>query len=83
MITSTPKEPGQVNDPTGIGNDAFDQGLKESKFGYPVLGLYELKEPLTSDMMKRKYGVVAPQGYLYAPKIMVDDLPLEQMTKLF
>jgi hypothetical protein len=83
MTTSTPKEPGQVNDPSGVGNDDFDNGLKESKFGYPVLSLHELKEPLTSDVMKSKYGVVAPQGYLYAPKTLVDDLPLEQMNKLF
>src|SRR5215472_8373980 len=40
MITSKPREPGEINDPSGIGNDDFDKGLKESKFGYPVLGVY-------------------------------------------
>ena len=46
MLTSRPQTPGQVQDPTGVGNDDFDDGLKKSEFGYPVLGLYKLKEPL-------------------------------------
>ena len=81
-MTGPPKQPGEVCDPTGVGNDDFDKGLKKSKFGYPVLGLRKLKEPLTRDMMKSKFGMVAPQGYFYAPKQMVDDLPLEDMVKV-
>jgi hypothetical protein len=30
METSNPKTPGEVQDPTGIGNDDFDKGLKKS-----------------------------------------------------
>lgn len=37
MLTAHPKTPGEVQDPTGVGNDDFDNGLKKSKFGYPVL----------------------------------------------
>ena len=34
MLTTHPKIPGQVQDPSGVGNDDFDKGLKKSKFGY-------------------------------------------------
>ena len=44
MSTTTPKVPGEVNDPTGVGNDDFDQGLKESKFGYPVVESSSLRQ---------------------------------------
>jgi len=37
METSKPKTPGQVQDPSGVGNDDFNNGLKESKYGYPVI----------------------------------------------
>jgi len=82
MVTSHPKTPGQVRDPNGIGNDDFDNGKKASKFGYPVLSLYKLKTPLKSEAMKA-YGVSTPQGCVYAPKKMVDEIPLEDMEKLF
>ena len=82
MVTGSPKEPGQVCDPSGIGNDDFDRGLKKSKFGYPVLGLYRLKEPLKSAAMK-EFQVQPPQGLVYAPRSLVDGLPLDGMEKLF
>jgi len=71
-----------VNDPNGIGNDDFDKGLKQSKFGYPVLGLYKLPKSLDSETLK-KFGVQPPQGFLYVPKKIVDEFPLENMIKLF
>lgn len=82
MVTSCPKTPGQVCDPSGIGNDDFDRGLKKSKFGYPVLGLYRLKEPLKSAAMKG-FQITPPQGLVYAPRSLVDGLPLDEMEKLF
>ncbi|CAZ80393.1 unnamed protein product [Tuber melanosporum] len=83
MVTSRPKIPGEVCDSNGIGNDDFDNGMKDSKFGYPVLHLYKLKTPLRPEVMKKTYGVPTPQGYMYATKKMVDELPLEDMEKLF
>jgi len=82
MVTSHPKTPGQVCDPNGIGNDEFDNGMKKSKFGYPVLSLYKLKTPLKTEAMKA-YGVTPPQSFMYAPKKMVDEHPLEDMEKIF
>lgn len=83
MVTDCPKVPGEVCDSSGVGNDDFDKGLKESKFGYPVLGLYRLKEPLTPLVMKEKYGISVPQGALYVPKQLFDAIPLEDMEKVF
>lgn len=78
-----PKTPGEVCDPSGVGNDDFDQGLKVSKFGYHISGAYRLSTPLTPDVMKEKYGLKVPQGYCYAPRAMIDDLPLPSMERLF
>jgi hypothetical protein len=82
MLTGRPKTPGQVRDPSGVGNDDFDLGLKKSKFGYPVLGLHQLKRPLKIDAMKA-YGISPPQGMTYTPKKLVDEIPLDDMEKLF
>lgn len=82
MTTGPPKTPGEICDPTGIGNEDFDKGLKKSKFGYPVLELYILETPLKLDAM-RDYGVPVPQGLVYAPKRLVDDIPIPEMEKLF
>jgi len=82
MLTTRPKTPGQVQDPTGVGNDDFDKGLKKSKFGYPVLGLYKLREPLKAGKM-REYGVGPPQGLVYATRVLVEGVPVGEMERLF
>jgi hypothetical protein len=52
--------------PFGIGNDDFNAGRKESKYGYPVLGLYELAEPVALAEMKSRWGMGgAPMGWRY------------------
>ena len=82
METGNPKTPGQVKDPSGVGNDDFDSGIKKSKYGYPVLGLYKLKTPLNANEM-RKHGITPPQGYMYATKNLVEAYPLSEMEKIF
>ncbi|KAJ3526908.1 hypothetical protein NM688_g8199 [Phlebia brevispora] len=83
METSRPKVPGQVKDPSGIGNDDFDKGLKKSKFGYPVVALYKLKTPLKPEEMKERFGIAPLQGYCYAPTKLVEEVKLEDMIKVF
>ncbi|KAI9061431.1 hypothetical protein FKP32DRAFT_944211 [Trametes sanguinea] len=83
METSRPKVPGEVNDPSGIGNDDFDKGLKQSKYGYPVTGLYRLKTPLSTSELKQRFDIAVPQGWRYATKRLVDEIRLEDMDKLF
>jgi hypothetical protein len=82
MVTTLPKVPGQVCDPSGVGNDDFHLGLKKSKYGYPVLGLYQLKTTLKPETMK-KFGLSTPQGLMYATKKLVEDIRLDDMDKLF
>ena len=83
MSTTTPKVPGEVNDPSGIGNDDFDAGLKQSKYGYPVTELYRLKKPLTTAELKSRFDIPVPQGWRYAKRQLVDELPLEDMERIF
>ncbi|KAF9456609.1 hypothetical protein BDZ94DRAFT_1314998 [Collybia nuda] len=82
MVTALPKSPGEVCDSVGVGNDEFDNGLTTFKFGYPVLGLHSLEVPIKLDVMK-KYGVLPPQGLVYAPMKLVDDFPLSEMKVIF
>ncbi|KAI0906138.1 hypothetical protein F4824DRAFT_364715 [Ustulina deusta] len=63
---SVRRVPGQVpTDPPGIGNDDFNAGLKQSKYGYPILELYELVQPVTMAEMKSKWNMGAPMGWRY------------------
>ena len=78
-----PRVPGEVNDPSGIGNDEFDAGQKVSKYGYPVKGMYRLPKPLTSAALKERYGISPPQGYMYAPEALVQGEPLNAMEILY
>jgi len=59
--------PGSVpTEPFGIGNAEFNAGLKQSKYGYPILELYELVRPVTLAEMKSRWGMGgAPMGWRY------------------
>jgi hypothetical protein len=53
-------------EPFGIGNDDFNNGLKKSKYGYPILELYELVQPVKLAEMKSRWGLGgAPMGWRY------------------
>lgn len=58
----------------GIGNAEFNAGLKESKYGYPVLELYELVYPVTLAEMKSGWGMGgAPMGWRYVEPGLWED----------
>ncbi|GAB1212143.1 hypothetical protein ATERTT37_001273 [Aspergillus terreus] len=60
--------------PFGIGNAEFNAGLKESKYGYPVLELYELVHPVTLAEMKTRWGMgSAPMGWRYVGRDLWED----------
>src|ERR1700761_3747074 len=82
ISVGAPRVPGQVNDPSGIGNDDFDAGKKVSKYGYPVRGMYRLPQPLSSSAMKQRYGLSPPQGYMYAPENLGKGKPIDSMEIL-
>ncbi len=83
------RTPGNVPEvPFGIGNKDFNDGLKESKYGYPILELYELVKPLTSTEMEAQWGVSIPMGFCYVKKglwesIWGDDHGGDKVRKVF
>ncbi|KAF4949155.1 hypothetical protein FSARC_13573 [Fusarium sarcochroum] len=88
---TTRHEPGSVpTEPFGIGNTEFNDGLKESKYGYPILELYELINPVTLNEMKTQWGMGgAPMGWqnvgsnLWEDRWGQDEGRDEKMNKLF
>ncbi|KAF4430483.1 hypothetical protein FACUT_8849 [Fusarium acutatum] len=63
----TRHEPGSVpTEPFGIGNEDFNAGRKESKYGYPILELDELVNPVTLYEIKTRWGMGgAPMTWQY------------------
>ncbi|GBE79219.1 hypothetical protein SCP_0204160 [Sparassis crispa] len=80
--TAAPKVPGEICDPSGIGNDEFDAGQSAS-YAYPILGLFTLGQPVSRVEMKARFGVYAPQGYCYAKEQLLTGLPLDVMDRSF
>ena len=50
----------------GVGNMDFNAGLKVSKYAFPILHLYKLKQPLPLAELQRRFGFTAPQAFVYA-----------------
>lgn len=83
--------PGEVpTEPFSIGNDDFNAGRKESKYGYPVLELYALVKPVKLAEMKSRWGMGgAPMGWRYVAADMFEDRwgdeegRHEKVTKVF
>ncbi|KAJ5599712.1 hypothetical protein N7450_000779 [Penicillium hetheringtonii] len=69
---TTRHEPGSVpTEPFGIGNEDFNAEKKESKYGYPILELYELVRPVNLSEMKAQWGMGgAPMGWRYVERDM-------------
>ncbi|KAM5349680.1 hypothetical protein ACJ41O_006185 [Fusarium nematophilum] len=88
---STRHEPGSVpTEPFGIDNVEFNAGLKESKYGYPILELYELVSPVSLGEMKSRWGMGgAPMGWRYVGADLwegrwgEDDARDEKVAKMF
>ncbi|QPC76790.1 hypothetical protein HYE68_007542 [Fusarium pseudograminearum] len=71
---TTRHEPGSVpTEPPGNGNEDFNAGRKESKYGYPILELYELVNPVTLNEMKTRWGMGPPQGRQYVKSDLWED----------
>ncbi|TWU79249.1 hypothetical protein ED733_009021 [Metarhizium rileyi] len=56
--------------PFGIGNVDFNEGRKESKYGYPIVKLSKLVKPITLQELTSRWGVKAPMGWSYVKKDM-------------
>jgi hypothetical protein len=73
------REPGEVNDPTGIGNDDFDKGLKLSKFGYPIHGVRRLLKPITSKIAKEVFDYDFPTSHFDAPDFFLENCTFDNL----
>jgi hypothetical protein len=64
-VISNGKRPGEISaEDMAFGNDDFNVGRKESMYGYEILHLYELEEPLSlEDLIERSFVKGAPQKY--------------------
>lgn len=49
----------------GVGNDEFNNGLKQSQYAYHIKHLYRLNTPLELKKLKAEFGFTAPQSYFY------------------
>ena len=83
ITVGSPRTPGQVNDPSGLGNDDFDKGLKKSKFGYPILTMDRLNKPILQKDMKRLIGQTPPLRYEYASAELLNRYPANTMHRIF
>ena len=84
-IISKGKEPGEIDAADdGLGNVGFNEELKESKFAYEILQLYELKTPLSlRDLINREFVKGAPQKYQWVSEEMLSSILLEDQNRIF
>lgn len=65
----------------GLGNKEYNERHPDWNgydFAYEILSVYELKEPIALEAMKRTHGFKgAPRGLVYATLGMIKDFPLK------
>lgn len=77
------KVPGEVPEDGGIGNEDFNAGRKLSKYGYEILDLWKLKEPITlKQAISKGYMNGPPQKYCWVPRSLLENCPLDRQDHL-
>ncbi len=79
-------EPGQVPEQTfGIGNKEFNLGQKVSRYGYSIIELYELHQPITKDELQQHWNYQdVPKHWSFVPTEMWNEIwKKQQVWKLF
>ena len=76
--------PNQIHE-DGFGNADFNQGLKVSKFAFPVLHLAELVEGIPLKTLKDKFNFNPPQSYAYTDTFpeLVDYLKSCELRRVY
>jgi hypothetical protein len=78
------KRPGEVEEDGGLGNRDFNAGQMVAKFGYKILELRELQQPLRLSVLKSSgYLKWPPQKYCWAPQLMIAENSLDEQKLLF
>src|SRR5271154_4356118 len=60
-------EVGKVKENGGIRNKEFNEGLKESKFAYPIYGAYKIRDTITNKIAKNVFDHTLPSSHFDAP----------------
>ncbi len=58
------KYPGKIPE-NGIGNYEFNNGLKVSKYAFPINHLYKLEQGIPLSKLKSEFNFTPPQSYVY------------------
>lgn len=77
------KAPGEVPEDGGLGNADFNAGKKLSKFGYEILALWKLEQPITLRLaLSRGFMKGPPQKYTFVSKQVCGEWELEKQTRV-
>lgn len=77
------KAPGEVPEDGGLGNADFNAGKKVSKFGYEILALWKLEEPITlRQAISRGFLKWPPQKYTFVSKQVCGEWELGKQTRV-
>jgi predicted transcriptional regulator len=78
------KVPGQVPEDGGIGNADFNAGMKKSNYGYEILKLWKLEQPVSLEQaIMFGFFKGAPRKYCWVPLSVLVGYPLDQQPVLF
>lgn len=70
----------------GIGNSEFNDYENELdtsyNFAYKITSIRKIDQPISSKELKTKYGVSPPQGMIYTPQAIKNDIDWLQQTRL-
>ena len=76
-------EVGKVKENGGIGNKEFNEGLKESKFAYPIYGAHKIRDTITAKIAKDVFDHMLPSSHFDAPEWLTSNYSLVAMKKIF
>ncbi|KAJ5549683.1 hypothetical protein N7535_002380 [Penicillium sp. DV-2018c] len=77
------KIPGEVPEAGGIGNTDFNAGRKKSKYGYKIIKLWLLTQPISlKNAILEGFLKGPPQKYCWVPLSLLRRYPLDEQIQL-
>ncbi|OAX81659.1 hypothetical protein ACJ72_04002 [Emergomyces africanus] len=77
------KVPGEVQEDGGLGNADFNAGKKLSKYGYEILDLWKLRQPISLKLaISKGFLKGAPQKYSWVPLAFLESYPINSLDHL-
>ena len=81
-LISEAKKPGDIEDETGNGNEAFNAGVMK-KFAYEIYELYALREPIKYFHFRTECRGRPPIGWQFARTPLVTKALIGDMERIF